>query len=107
MPYRPNGEHARLAIGGFGLAGLPVHGVGLDRKPLQSTQCVEATLRGDRLINEFARRLSLRRRGLTYGSSSAAEIESAYFITDPPTRFPWPPQLLSLLAFQMRAPHKG
>src|SRR3954470_148820 len=67
MPYRPNGEHARLAIGGFGLAGLPVHGVGLDRKRLQSTQCVEAALRGDRLIDEFARRLSLSRRGLTYG----------------------------------------
>src|SRR6476659_10451785 len=67
MPYRPNGEHARLASCGVGLSGLPVHGVGLDRKPLQSTQCVEATLRGDRLIDEFARRLSLRGRGLTYG----------------------------------------
>src|SRR3954470_11621602 len=27
-------QHARLAIGGFGLAGLPVHGFGLDRKRL-------------------------------------------------------------------------
>src|SRR3954463_13286966 len=79
MPYRPNGEHARLAIGGFGLAGLPVHGVGLDRKRLQSAQCVESTLRGDRLIDDLARRLSLRGRGLTYGQQQRSRNRERVF----------------------------
>jgi len=57
-------EKARLAAGGLRLAGLGMRGVGLDRKRLERAQGIGPALRRDRLIDQVARRLRLRRRRL-------------------------------------------
>jgi hypothetical protein len=99
-------QQARLAAGGLGLARLPVQSVGLDRKRLQSTQCIEPAFRGDRLIDEFARRLSLRRRELAEPQQQQRSRNRERIFHLPILRHVSRGrlQILSLLAFQVRAP---